>query len=489
MGETLVALAAVAPLDLRALLTVVTLLAQAYVRAQANAAAWLARTGDVAALDLPRQEALGAALVAWRRLGGLFGLFAYTHRFEHLDTVLGQVPLVAGGANARGVATGMTLEALLSPPTVSSVSVESFWLATTAGRASLGRLLAMDVALETEYDFSPVEEAELILADALIPLAPPPEPILAALAASSTSRIAQQVPAVRAVEVTQGATLAMIALAALGDAGAWPVIAQYNNLAYPYLSGDPAAKLGPLQATRILVAPVAQGATSVTLLNTQGLYRDQRLWLSDPVTGSDALTITSVDTETGIVSTADATTRAYDVSTPVAIYPPVYDVVGTVLAPGETILVPLPADAHRDSVTRPPGTRVSAVAIYGVDLAVMQGRLTVTAAGALETVAGTANLKQAIAHKFMVDRGALPYWPLYGTGLRAFLTHKNEPFFGFLATVDARQTILRDPRIERVENPQAALTGDTVTLDATAITTLNETFPATRVLIPLRSGV
>lgn len=86
------------------------------------------------------------------------------------------------------------------------------------------------------------------------------------------------------------------------------------------------------------------------------------------------------------------------------------------------------------------------------DLNVYNGGLVITESGALGTVAGLKNLARAILRALMTRRGALFAHPDYGMDLERYVAHTGNPLFLRFLKLEVERTILKDPRVERVEN-------------------------------------
>jgi phage baseplate assembly protein W len=86
------------------------------------------------------------------------------------------------------------------------------------------------------------------------------------------------------------------------------------------------------------------------------------------------------------------------------------------------------------------------------DLNVLNGGLVLTESGALGTVAGLKNLARAILRALMTPKGALFAHPSYGMDLERYVAHTGNPLFLRFLKLEVERTILKDPRVERVEN-------------------------------------
>lgn len=127
---------------------------------------------------------------------------------------------------------------------------------------------------------------------------------------------------------------------------------------------------------------------------------------------------------------------------------------------GQFILIP--ASTAQASATADPE------AVYGVDIALNNGRLSL-AGGGVATVGGRANLRQALGNAIETDSGELLYHPNYGCKVRELLGAVNGPTAGLLAAKYVKATILSDDRIDHVISSDAAISGDVTAITAKAV--------------------
>lgn len=479
-----------APVDLSGVIGPVLLLGQAMAKAQATGVAAAMADPGFAALPLDLQGTLAAEAVRWSELRGALGSMAFDRRLPTLGAVtVAGAAAASRGANAAGVAISSRLEALTNPAGVAGLTVETFWAVSSEGRVALGRLLAADLALTGEYDFDVLAEAEAAL-DGAAPLAPDPVALIRRVEAVRVPAF-RDLPVVRAkmAVIPSGTDMPTLAKLLVGEAEAWRLLVAFNGLRYPYVSEDPLDQLGDPLGTRALAGPVLAGSTTIPLLDVTGLYPDQRLRF-DAGDHAEEVTIKAVDATTATATLASPLAGKYLLDAVVTVYAPVYELLGRVLVPGETIQVPILAAGSDQAALGPPGRlALDADRVYGTDVAVTpQGRLSATAEGGLALVAGVGNLVQALRHRFAVPRGSLPHYPSYGSGLEAFIGFRDAPFWEFLAMVEARQTALRDPRIDHIGTFAARFSGDRLEVEMDAVTTSGEQFPALRVEAPVLRG-
>jgi len=109
-------------------------------------------------------------------------------------------------------------------------------------------------------------------------------------------------------------------------------------------------------------------------------------------------------------------------------------------------------------------------AVFLVDIALVAGRLAPTAAGDVQTIAGLANLRQALERRIKIDRGELVMHPLYGSDLRRMIGAGNGPALALVIGEYAKAAVARDDRIAKVPKVTVTTVGD-----ANVITVLAET--------------
>jgi hypothetical protein len=80
------------------------------------------------------------------------------------------------------------------------------------------------------------------------------------------------------------------------------------------------------------------------------------------------------------------------------------------------------------------------------DLAVEEGR------GDFALVSGGKNLGQALKMKFLSIFGELVYHSTYGTKLRELLGERSNLITAAKANIEARRTILSDPRVSEIKS-------------------------------------
>lgn len=102
--------------------------------------------------------------------------------------------------------------------------------------------------------------------------------------------------------------------------------------------------------------------------------------------------------------------------------------------------------------------------VFGRDLFLNKGRLDVVA-GDFAVVGGSANLRQALMHRIVTDRGELMFHREYGSQLRRLLGAVSGPAAGLLAAQYAKAAVVADPRVDAVSKSVATVSGDVMRVD------------------------
>ena len=83
-------------------------------------------------------------------------------------------------------------------------------------------------------------------------------------------------------------------------------------------------------------------------------------------------------------------------------------------------------------------------------------------------VEGLGNLRQAIRHRVVTDRGELIMHPEYGSKLRLLIGAGNNAIAGQLAAEYARAAVASDPRVQSVRSSSATVSGDSIAVSVVA---------------------
>lgn len=106
--------------------------------------------------------------------------------------------------------------------------------------------------------------------------------------------------------------------------------------------------------------------------------------------------------------------------------------------------------------------------VFEIDVALDdRGQLTVES-GDFVTASGRANLRQALKHRVMTDRGELMFHPNYGSLIRRLVGSVNGPTSALLAAQFAKSAIQADQRIKQVTQSTAEVVGDVINVSVEA---------------------
>lgn len=140
-------------------------------------------------------------------------------------------------------------------------------------------------------------------------------------------------------------------------------------------------------------------------------------------------------------------------------YPYIADVASDgVLAYGDLVQIPSPVSSI--SANNDPA------GVYGVDLLVTSGNLTVDDMGDFNLVSGVPCLVQALRHHVTVDKKELAFHPEFGCYVRSVLGRSNGPTAGQLAAFYVKSALLEDERVDAVQSCDAEVVGDQIRVTA-----------------------
>lgn len=479
-GKVFTDLQAQAPTDLRPVLSAALVLAQSATRAQVVALNFVLADALFPTLSLSCQNDMGRQAVRWNQLAGLLASLAFHERMPLFEA--GALPRQLSMGQA-GVALGVSLEKIVNTPALAGMYVKTFWEISPSAQIAIGRLLALDLVLESSnLPFDPFEEGVLALREA-VAFAPAAQGLLENIARVTSATKPDETLPVRnpalsvhavGVLVTEGDDLESLAAKFMGDRSAWRSLALLNNLKAPYISETPVADALGGSLGLLALAATASGDTT-TLTDVLGIFPGHRVRFDNGIT-QETVEVQEINTVTKVLTFTTALANSYVTTTVVNLYAPTADIRGKVLKIGDTLWIP--TNEQRSTGVRSNEPLASIERAYGVDiLATRQGRFTISVEGDFDLVTGANNLVQAIRHRFKVEQGMLPLHPRYGTGLFDFLAQKNVIGNQLLLETEGRQTTLRDPRIDAVEDVTAVLLGDAVTMEIQAVTSQRERFP------------
>lgn len=121
-----------------------------------------------------------------------------------------------------------------------------------------------------------------------------------------------------------------------------------------------------------------------------------------------------------------------------------------------------------------PALTVTATEVFGIDLDLTKGHLHLLD-GDLKTLAGVPNLVQALRHAINTEIGEVRFHPDYGCGVHRLLGAQATPDTLQLARALVYRAVGADARIDQVLSATADLSGDSLTVDLSAMTVTGET--------------
>lgn len=116
-----------------------------------------------------------------------------------------------------------------------------------------------------------------------------------------------------------------------------------------------------------------------------------------------------------------------------------------------------------------PGAR-SSDDVFLQDVALNDRLLEATEAGDFLMVSGIPNLKQALNHAMVTERGNLYFHPKYGSMIPKIIGQISSPVAAIMAAEYAKSVVSADERISRVAHATAKATGDKINVEVVAET-------------------
>ncbi len=108
-------------------------------------------------------------------------------------------------------------------------------------------------------------------------------------------------------------------------------------------------------------------------------------------------------------------------------------------------------------------------AVFGTDLVLPGGFLQEDAGGDFNLVAGAKNLSQAVAHRLATPERSVIFHQAYGCAIHELVGARADPVADQLGALFVERALRAEPRISRVENTTATITGDVLDVTATAV--------------------
>jgi hypothetical protein len=266
------------------------------------------------------------------------------------------------------------------------------------------------------------------------------------------------------VAITQDDNLSTLARKYLGDATAWGRIALLNDLEYPFIVQEPIDAFTAALGNGSLAAPASAGDLSVVV---SGL---------SPTVGNTLLLINGDTWESATINGVNSTiltlqaplVNSYPVGTKVTCHQRPL----AVLVPGQKIQIPGGTSSGAPII----GDATQAnfyTKIFGTDEYLDDdGAHDADPGGDVATTSGLDNLSMALRHRLRTVRGELAAvgHPQYGSYLPLIVGKINSQMWYQRAIVEAKITILEDPRVSSIGQVKFRY-------DATAIYLEADVFP------------
>lgn len=347
---------------------------------------------------------------------------------------------------------------------------------TQAALSALSALSAWNIVLQPTPTFDVMNAINVVIAGVSV-----------AVGGVSTTSNPQQLDYLYVIRESDD--LPGIAQKITGNAANWQAIAQYNQLRAPYISDNPQDQYGPILTQGTLSGTMGSGATQVQLpgANPQVMTYGVILYIQT-YTASGTLVY-----QTYTVESFDPTTSVATISAAIAVGEETFFLSNDFPARIYTdnfsgamwIVFPNPMDVTTKvltigSVLHIPGVLVSSSNLVstnqdylGTDIALTNGQV-MWSNGDLATVAGIANLRQALQNRFSTPYGTISYLPVYGFKNP---TGTDQGAVSTVALLYITETALQDPRIATVTNQAYVQTGAGAKVNATvSINNSNATF-------------
>lgn len=255
--------------------------------------------------------------------------------------------------------------------------------------------------------------------------------------------------------INSGDTLETLAFRTLGDSREWQRIATLNGLEHPYIVKDPLDAYTPKLASGVLTSDYDGGRS----LSISGMI----------VQAGDVLVVSAagVVAEGSVESVADIVTLAAPLSGnfPAGTTVTRHERRLNVALPGDKLLIP----GTRTGVGLDRGDTDFAARLYGTDESLDDaGDHPADTAGDVATVSGLRNLEMQLGHALRTTQGELAQLghPEYGSYLPKIIGRIGTDYWHERSRVEARMTMLRDPRVKRVGKVSFVTSGTAIHLTA-----------------------
>ena len=254
-------------------------------------------------------------------------------------------------------------------------------------------------------------------------------------------------------------TISTIAQKTLGDATAWMRIARLNDLEYPFIVQRPIDAFSPALGTGTLAAPADAGTQTIIvsgLAPSAGeilLLNDGTNWEPTVAQSVDSVVVTiQAPLQNSYAQGASVTRHERALS---------------VLLPGDKVQIPGGSSTGAAIVTGDNQADFYAK-IFGTDEHLDdEGAHSADPSGDAATVSGLDNLGMALQHRLRTTRGELAALghPQYGSYLPQIVGKISSQMWYQRAILEAKITIMEDPRVATVGTIRFQAEGSAIYLD------------------------
>lgn len=271
--------------------------------------------------------------------------------------------------------------------------------------------------------------------------------------------------AVKAETINGTDTIETIAARILGNADEWKRIAMLNNLESPYIVKDPLDQYSPVKASAQVTSNVLAGSgemdiTSFTPASGEVLVFD--------TAGNSAI----VDHVIG-ATVYFTTLLSFDVLANTTVT--LHERQLSVLKEGDKILIP--GDNQQLSAITTGSNDDLYSRLFGIDEYLDEnGDQSADQDGSVRSTSGIDNLCMQLRHRLMTVKGELPRHPEYGSYLPKLIGKIGTDFWYERAILEAKITMLEDPRVQDVGVMSLTAQGNAIYLDAD-VYPINQTAP------------
>lgn len=270
----------------------------------------------------------------------------------------------------------------------------------------------------------------------------------------------------------------------------WNVLAEFNNLEYPYIvSRDETVKAkagGQVRFGRKTSSTDEVVVPKGTLVgykreNTALLYlTEDEVSITGTFIYSEDVNITAIDY--GEEYNINSNKLNYieneslnDLLNPYNVEPITGGLSRNVIQQGDVLYIPF-----RDHFTAPEEEEIDFVSVFGIDIHATDnikdpvGVLDYSSQKDLLLVAGVENLSQALIRRVITPIGSVVKHPTYGSRLKSRVAQAIQYDFPELLKVDTIDALIADPRVQKVDNVDVSLHGDSAEINCRVTTISGE---------------